>query len=447
MNNYDLFQIGQWLGCPVEYNRLIRSFQHDSRQVQEGDLFFAIKGEKVDGHDYLEQVAAQGALAAIVSNGYRGDHYGLVLLRVDDVMIALHRLASQVFQMKKRRVVGITGSVGKTTTKEFMATLLEGKFSVEKTPGNSNSQVTLPLNILNSKGEAEIFVMEMGMSIPGEMERLVAIAPPEIAVVTKVALSHVAFFPEGLEGVAAAKAKILSLPETRWGIINAQAMDFEVIRNGGTCPKISYGLQDEFPDADVVLKKMGSQFQICGKVGESPLFSLPFKATHLWENFLAAAVACRKMGIQWDPIIAQAQLLQVYRNRFEKIEKGGITFLNDSYNANPTSMKAALCNMPHPEARGKTIAVLGSMKELGKFCESSHRQVGEIARDQVDHLICLGEECKPIVDYFNEQKKPVEWATSLSDVCNRLSVLASPGDVVLLKGSNSHQLWKILESF
>ncbi|MBS0606200.1 MAG: UDP-N-acetylmuramoyl-tripeptide--D-alanyl-D-alanine ligase, partial [Verrucomicrobia bacterium] len=167
---------------------------------------------------------------------------------------------------------------------------------------------------------------------------------------------------------------------------------------------------------------------------------------HLCENFLGAAVVCRKMGMGWDSIISQAQKLKVYKNRFEQVDVGGITFLNDSYNANATSMKAALRNLPTPRAGGKTIAVLGSMRELGKFCETSHRQVAETAVDVVDHLICLGSECKPMIDYFNERNKSVEWMNSLSDVRARVFNLAKPGDVVLLKGSNSHQLWKVLEN-
>jgi len=446
VSTYDLFQIANWLQLSISRNGTIRSFQHDSRLVQPGDLFFALKGEKVDGHAYLKDVAGRGALAAVVSKEYRGDNFGLQLLAVDDVIGALHRLAKKAFSLRKCRVVGVTGSVGKTTTKEFAATLLEGQFVVGKTPGNANSQVGMPLSILNSSDDEEVFVMEMGMSVPHEIERLIEIAAPEIALVTKVALAHAAFFPDGLEGIARAKAEILSHPLTKIGIVNAQAMEFEPMQKSGTCEKLSYGLKEEFPRADYVLEKVGDSCQVIEKEGKSPLFKLPFAATHLCENFLGAAVVCRKMGMGWDKIISQAQKLKVYKNRFELVDVGGITFLNDSYNANATSMKAALRNLPMPRPGGKTIAVLGSMRELGKFCEASHRQVAETAADIVDHLICLGSECKPMIDYFNERNKSVESMNSLSDVRARVFNLAKPGDVVLLKGSNSHQLWKVLEN-
>ncbi|MGE0669441.1 MAG: UDP-N-acetylmuramoyl-tripeptide--D-alanyl-D-alanine ligase [Parachlamydiales bacterium] len=446
MSTYDLFQIANWLQLSISRNGTIRSFQQDSRLVQPGDLFFALKGEKVDGHAYLKDVAGRGALAAVVAKEYSGENFGLQLLAVDDVIDALHLLAGQVFCLRKSRVVGVTGSVGKTTTKEFAATLLEGQFVVGKTPGNANSQVGMPLSILNSRGDEEVFVMEMGMSAPHEIERLIEIAPPEIALVTKVALAHAAFFSDGLEGIARAKAEILSHPLTKIGIVNAQAMQFDSMQMTGTCKKLTYGLKEEFPGADYVLEKENDSCRVIEKGERSPLFKLPFTATHLCENFLGAAAVCRKMGMGWDSIISQAQKLKVYKNRFEQVDVGGITFLNDSYNANATSMKAALRNLPTPRAGGKTIAVLGSMRELGKFCETSHRQVAETAVDVVDHLICLGSECKPMIDYFNERNKSVEWMNSLSDVRARVFNLAKPGDVVLLKGSNSHQLWKVLEN-
>lgn len=446
MNTYHLRQIAAWLGTPVQRDGLIRLFQHDSRLVQPGDLFCALKGEKVDSHFFLKEVAEQGALAAVVSTTYQGEDYGLQLLAVDDVIEALHQMAKGAFRLRKTRVVGVTGSVGKTTTKEFIATLLEGQFSVAKTPGNANSKVGLPLSILNSLGTEEVFVEEMGMSSFHDIERLIAIAPPEIALVTKIALAHAAFFSEGLEGIARAKAEILSHPQTKLGVINAQAIRFSSMQQTGTCDRISYGLKEEFPEADYVLETVGTEYQIVEMGQRSPLFTLPFQATHLCENFLGAAAICRKMGMSWDQITAQAQKLKVYKNRFERLEVKGIIFLNDSYNANATSMKAALRNLPTPSPGGRRIAVLGSMRELGDFCETSHREVAEAAVEVVDHLICLGQECKPIVEYFNQRKKPVEWMESLAQVRSRVFDLAQPGDVVLLKGSNSHQLWKVLDN-
>lgn len=448
VSRYALSQIAEWLSQDDREGRKcepIRAFEQDSRLIGPGDLFFAVKGEKVDGHLFLKDVAERGAVGAVVSAGYRGEDFGLRLFPVDDVIAALHLLAKEALGLREVRIVAVTGSVGKTTTKEFLATLLEGRFAVAKTPGNANSKVGLPLSILNSAGNEEVFVMEMGMSASHEIERLVAMAPPEIALVTKVALSHAAFFPDGLEGIARAKAEIFSHPKTRLGIVNAQAAQFKVMDQTGSCEKMAYGLKEEFPDADYVLESDGGNYQIVSAKERSPWFSLPFQACHLREDFLGAAVVCREMGMSWEEIISQAQKLKVYKNRFEQREVGGIAFLNDSYNANAVSMKAALQNLPMPSPGGKRIAVLGSMRELGPFCVPCHREVAEAAIDRIDHLICLGKECGPIVEYFQEKGRPVEWLESLSEVRSRVFDLAQTGDVVLLKGSNSHQLWKVID--
>ncbi|MES2122854.1 MAG: UDP-N-acetylmuramoyl-tripeptide--D-alanyl-D-alanine ligase [Chlamydiota bacterium] len=452
MNLLDCAQVVEWLidaECDAEHldrirSEKIRRFQHDSRQVREGDLFFALSGEKVDGHHFLEEVAQKGAIAAVVSKEYRGPHFGLCCFAVSDIVKSLQNLARIVHEKSSTRVVAVTGSVGKTTTKEFISTLLQTSFRVAKTPGNANSQVGVPLSILNAEGNAEVFVMEMGMSQPHEIERLVQIAPPEIAVITKIALSHAEFFPDGFEGIAAAKAEILSSPHTQLAIVNRQVMQFEATARAST-EKVSYCLDEDLQEGDYALKSEGNLFYVVEQGVESPRFSLPFAATHLCENFLGAVAVARRLGMQWPEIIAQAQKLKSYQKRFEVIEKNGITFINDSYNANPTSMRAALMNMPRPGLAGKSIAVLGSMKELGSFATQSHLEVGQLALKRVDYLICLGEECLPMVDLFRSEGRPVDFYLEIADVKQRLLQLAKEGDVVLLKGSNSKQLWRVLE--
>lgn len=452
---FEFSQIQKWLS-PKEsspFPGIVRGFQHNSSEVKPGDLFFAIKGERVDGHQFLEEVARKQAAGAVISKGYQGDRFGLACIEVDDVLIALQNLAKIAHAQRNVRVIGVTGSVGKTTTKEFIATLLEGAFRVGKTPGNANSQIGFPLSILNAEGDEEIFVMEMGMSMPGEIARLVEIAFPEIAVVTKIALAHAAFFSNGLEGIAAAKAEILSHPFTKIAVINSQATQFSSLAELRNGKRITYCMESDLGEEgcpgipDVVLYKREEGFYIREGSEESPRFHLPFSATHLCENFLGAAVVARSLGMQWSQIIEQAQKLRVYKKRFERIDCQGVTFINDSYNANPTSMRAALKNMPSPNRDGKRIAVLGAMKELGPFTEHGHLEVGQVALGKVDYLICFGEECQPMVDLFRAHERPVESLLDIVDVKQRVKELAKPGDVVLLKGSNSKQLWRVLEEF
>ena len=420
-------------------------FQVDSRLITPGDLFFALKGEKVDGHAFLAAVRQKGAAAAVISKSYQGELYGLNCIAVDDVLATLQSLAQRVHALRSPRVIAVTGSVGKTTTKEFIATLLEKKYKLAKTPGNANSQTGLPLSILNAKGDAELWVLEMGMSEPQEITRLIAIAPPEISLITRIALAHAEFFPDGLEGIAAAKAEIFSHPLTRLGILSAQAASYKASRHTGTFPKIRYALEEGSTDADVLLFKEGQSLRIREEGKESPLFTLPFTASHLSENFLGAAIVARKMGMEWEEIFERAKELKLEKNRFQILEKNGVIFLNDSYNANPASMQAALFNLPTPSKGGRKIGVLGAIRPLGTFAEESHRQLGSMALECVDHLLCLGEECAPMIELFERAGRPAELHESVEALKARVHALALPGDVVLIKGSNSNQLWKILE--
>ncbi len=444
MAEFDFAQIAKWLDSDIKVSAQVRGFKQDSREVLPGDLFFALKGEKVDGHTYLEEIAAKGAVGAVVSKEYKGEDFGLALVRVEDVIASLHKLAKAAHALRTVRVVGVTGSVGKTTTKEFIATLLEGKFRVGKTPGNANSQVGVPLSILNSDGDEEVFVMEMGMSMPHEIEKLIDIAPPEVAIITKIALAHAAFFPDGMEGIAAAKAEILSHLSTRLGILNHQVAPFSSAKNG-SCLKMTYGLEEETKDCDFLLCREGTNYYAKERNERSPTFTLPFSASHLCENFIGAAAVARAMGMQWSEIIPQAQKLTVYKRRFERVEREGIVFINDSYNANATSMRAALTNLPAPRDGRKRIAVLGSMKELGGHTEQCHRDVATIALEHVDHLLCFGEECLTMVDVFEKAQRPVEYFEEFSALKRRVFEVAEEGDVVLIKGSNSKKMWLVLE--
>jgi UDP-N-acetylmuramoyl-tripeptide--D-alanyl-D-alanine ligase len=444
MADFEFAHIAKWLGCGNQVSGKVTGFKQDSRGVLPGDLFFAMKGETVDGHAYLEEVAAKGAVGAVVSRDYAGEEFGLVLLRVGSVIESLHKLAKTVHGMRTVRVVGVTGSVGKTTTKEFIATLLAGKFRVAKTPGNANSQVGVPLSILNSDGDEEVFVMEMGMSLPGEIRKLIDIAPPEVAIITKVALAHVGFFEEGLEGIAKAKTEILAHPATRIGILNEQVASFSSAMTGSSL-KMTYGLAGEGKDCDFMLCWEGDNYYAQEREGRTSAFALPFSASHLAENFIGAAAVARAMGMQWSEIIPQVSKLTLYMRRFERRERDGIIFLNDSYNANPTSMKAALSNLPTPGAGKKRIGVLGAMKELGVFTEESHREVALAALASIDYLLCLGEECQTMVEVFKKANRPVELFQELAHIKKRVFELAEEGDVVLLKGSNSKKLWLVLE--
>lgn len=385
----------------------------DSRKVKPGSLFFALKGERVDGHMFLEKVAGQGAVAAVVSKDYQGSSFGMELFPVEDVRKALQGLARIVFQEKRPFVIGVTGTVGKTTAKEFIAGILSEKFRVGKSVGSQNSQVSLPLTVLNWEGEDEILVLEMGMSEKEELSRLTEVASPDLGVLTKVSLAHSEFFDD-IEGIAEAKCELFTSKRMKKSFINRDAKDFKAVQE---------------------LKVPITWF-------EAATIPSPFTEPQLLENLGAAVAIARHLGMSEEEIERGAQKLKPFTHRGERIEKKGVLFIDDAYNASPVAMKAALKSMPEGKKR---IALLGGMKELGAYEEESHREMGECALPLLDELLCVGKECQVMVDLFKEEGKRATLFETKEEAVAHLKTIMEEGDVVLLKGSNSFQLWTTLE--
>ena len=413
---YSLRKIANWLGLECDRHLPIVSFAIDSREVEKGSIFFALSGEKVHGHDFLQEVSRKGAFAAVVESDYRGENFGLVLFYVDDVVRALQDVARKALLERKTRVIGITGSIGKTTTKEFLYEVLRTKFRVEKTVGNRNTQRTLPLAILNAKGDEDFLILEMSMTAKGHIRNLVRMAPPEIVIITPIAYSHAYHFQD-LEEIASAKMEIFTV-KTDFAVIHEKSADLRTVQEGCICEHVIYPQPLPFPS--------------------------PFDETHLTENVSAAVLVGSYLGLTNEEMSLAARRLKPYEHRFEKKNIRGITFIDDAYNANSTSMIAALHNLPKPQLGKKTIAVLGSMGELGKFSEECHREVAEVALGRVDMLYCIGEEAKPMVEMFQTGGKPASFFTCYDELKENLHKVAVEGDVVLVKGSNFHKLWQVI---
>ncbi len=401
-------EIATILGASSSSETVILHAAADSRKVQKGSIYFALKGDRVDGHQFLEEVAAKGGVAAVVSKEYQGKNFGLELIPVEDVNPALHLLATEVFKEAQGTIIGITGTVGKTTTKEFLATVLEEKFRVMKNEGNLNSQVSLPLTILNGDLSAEMIVLEMGMSEKGEMARLVEIVHPHLGVLTKLTLVH----GNPLEEIAEEKCQLFASKRMKRAFLNRQTASFTAVQNIPV-PKEWF---DKAP--------------------------APFAESHLLEGVGGAVAVARHLGMNEEEIKRGISKLKPFDHRFEKVEKKGALFIDDSYNASPEAVKVALSNLPKGKRR---IAVLGAMKELGPFEVDSHREVAEHALPLIDHLLCIGEECLPMVDIFKREGKPVEFFKEKTEIAARLKKLVEKDDVVLIKGANSLKLWTLLK--
>ncbi|OGN65355.1 MAG: hypothetical protein A3E80_00215 [Chlamydiae bacterium RIFCSPHIGHO2_12_FULL_49_9] len=442
MRNIPIRLIAQKIGLVLEEETFVSGYRIDSRRILPGELFFALKGEKVDGHAFLGSVKEKGGVAAIVSKEYRGSDCGLILLRVESVEESLQSLARSFLEESKTKVIGVTGSVGKTTTKDFIATLLGKKFKTAKSFASYNTKLTLPMTILNLEGNEEALVLEMGMSEPGDIKRLVEIAPPDIAVLTKVALAHTAFFPGGIEEIAKGKAEVFSHPKTRFAVA-AYPFFQEFGECGISAEKVSFSLDER--SADYFLGFGEGKWMVDEKGIRAYQFDLPFSQPFALHNFLAAVAVARLMKMEWDEINQRVLELKLPEMRFEIFENGGVTFINDAYNANPESMRAALSSLPEPASGGKRIAVLATMKELGSFSEREHLEVGRFAQKYADQLLVLGEEAAGFCEGFQEVKKPAERFLDHKRLSERLKEMMSPGDVVLVKGSRSMQMEKLFE--
>lgn len=447
MRSLTLAQVAHILNCEGFFPSFpIKGYCTDSRLIKPGELFFALNGERVDGHVFLQEVQKKGAVAAVVSKNYPIDVHanGLPLLCVEDSLHALQELAKVALSHCSTRVVAITGSLGKTSTKEFTKTLLSTKYHVAASPGNSNSQVGVPLAILNhSTGHEDILVLEMGMTAPGQIAKLVQIAPPEVAVITTVSLVHACNF-NTLEEIGLSKAEIFSHPKTRLGILHRDISNFDDLCRVGACHKISFSTTSS--QADYACDESGPlNLQARLEKTTVSLNHLPVPGKHNIHNLLAAIAVARHFNVGWEDIKRGISHLSLPDRRLQFVQHRDILFLNDSYNAAEQSVKAALESLPQPNGNGRKIAVLGSMLELGKFSYDCHHRVGEFALNHVERMYCLGEECLPIYEIWKKANRPVQFFKNRADLVLCLKNDLKASDVVLLKASRSKELWKVLD--
>lgn len=406
----------------------------DSRQVKAGDLFFALRGSTTDGHLFLAEAAARGAVAAVVEEKSAASSVSLPLFFVENSLTALQQMAVEEVQQEKPRIVAVTGSYGKTTTKDFITQFLQPNTPVWSTPGNQNSQIGLPAAILNREVRAPIWVLEMGMNQPGELERLVHLAPPEVAVLTQVGLVHVASFGS-LEAIAREKSQIFSHPLTKRGFLAADLP--QEVSAVGVCPKTSFAVEKA---ADYRLTKKlngGLVVEEEGNQEELPPFLLP--GAHNLHNLLGAMAVARYFGVSWEAIRARIPHLKLPKKRLEWIEKQGVFFLNDSYNASAQAVKGAILALKERRAQaggsGRLVAALGSMKELGSFSLAVHQEIARFAKEHLDQIFWMGEDWG-LQDFLFFDKSKVKEA---------LFAYVRPGDWVLVKGARSDALWELVE--
>jgi len=414
----------------------------DTRTQNKGDVFFALRGPNHDGHQFVQVAREKGAAAVVV------DHKCGVAeeVVVGDTLAAMQRLATWARKRWGGKVVGVTGSAGKTTTKDAIAHLLAAEGAVVgKTIGNFNNHVGVPLSILRLPDAARVAVVEMGMNHAGEIRELAAIAAPDIGVVTNVGYAHVENF-DGIEGVAAAKRELIEgLPGDGVAVLNADDMHVIRFRERHKGPVVTFGFSESADVRPCRLEygETGTKFRVAGVDFETGL-----AGHHAVMNFLAAIAVTRVCGIAPEKLRDAVRTFAVGKMRGERLEKNGLVIWNDCYNSNPEAARSMIDVLRDTPAK-RRIAVLGEMLELGSAAGELHREVGRyVALQGINVLIGVRGNAHAMIDAAVGAGLPESAAYFFEDAAGAgefLRHMVQPGDALLFKGSRGVAVERALE--
>ncbi len=445
---FTIKEAGEILGSSLEgdpgfHLAAIYGIRIDSRLVSAGDLFVAVKGERYDGHDFIEETFSRGVEAAVVSKqesekrNFKGERF----IAVDDTVSALGELAAYHRGRMKTRIAAVTGSNGKTTVKNLIYEVLSKAGPSVKSSGNFNNLYGLPLSIFQLEKKHQFAVFELGMSGRGEISRLGEIARPDLAVITNVGPAHLEYF-ESIDDIAMAKLEIAERIKPGGAlIVNG---DDEILNKhlaGHAMRLIRFGLSSENDifAANMKFDDVGlPRFEIDGVVFES---SLP--GVHNVYNILAAYAVCRKFGIGASDISSAIKGYRAEGMRSQIVTENGITMIIDCYNANPVSMRYALDTLAGTKCGGKRIAVLGDMLELGKDALRYHEETGRYAaKIGIDKVFGLGALSRAIVKSFGRKGRHLE---SKDELIEALTGFIGKNDVILFKASRGIALEDVIK--
>jgi UDP-N-acetylmuramoyl-tripeptide--D-alanyl-D-alanine ligase len=428
----------------------------DTRALGQGDCFIALQGPRFDGHEFLSDAACRGASAAVVSNPTHAMNSPsvLALLQVRDTLTALHTLAVNYRRLMPpaTRVIGITGSCGKTTTKEMLAAVLSQRFNVHKTEGNKNNHIGLPLNLLRLEPNHDFGVFELGTNHPGEIRALAELAQPDIGVITNIGLAHVEFLGDEA-GVMREKAALIeALPRNGDGlaVLNADSPWCHDLRARTNATVVTVGIEN-FADVRASDIKINGDVKFrlnIAKKREDTIVRLRTLGRHQIYNALQAAAVGYMQGLDLDEIRNGLESVTLPGMRMEQIVRDGVRYVNDCYNANVPSTQAALRMLRETPCTGRRIAVLGDMLELGAHSASAHREIGvQAAECDFALLITVGTESLATAESAVAAGMESHKVLSVSDATEAALALRSlvrEGDLVLVKGSRRIGLEKIL---
>ena len=451
MKELTLKQLAQWCGgslVPADADPVVTGVQQDSRNIHPGDLFIAIAGEHFDGHQFVVKARESGAAAALVSHPVEDS---LPQIVVKDTLLAFGDIARAYRQASGVPVVAITGSVGKTTTKEMISCVLSGTYKVAKTQGNHNNNLGLPITIMEMPADTEIAVLELGMNHFGEMSYLTSIARPNVVVITNIGTMHIEHLGTR-EGILKAKLEIMQgIQPDGVAVFNGDEPLLWNIREGKH-RRVYFGIENDRCDVlaeDVRQMDGGVYFTVRG-LGQRFQVYVPQEGRHTVYNALAAITVGLLREISPETIQYQLGLFHNTGMRQRIYEEKGFTIIEDCYNAGPESMEAALRVLAERPCQGRRIAVLGDMLELGSRAMAEHYRVGRLAAVAADLVLAYGHHSERIITgavtggmspkctlHFNDK----------GEMAETLRRLARPGDVLLFKGSRGMKMEQVLQDF
>lgn len=411
----------------------------DSRQISEGECFFAIRGDNFDGHDFVTQAFEKGACCAVVEKGFQAGSSNGRIIEVDNTCKALGILAAHYRKLIKAKVIAITGSVGKTSTRDMIAQVLSTKYKCSSAKKSFNNHIGLPLTILQTPQDCQMLVLELGTNHPGEIEYLSKIAMPDIAVITKVAAVHLEFF-HSIENIAAEKASIVKgISSNGLLIANADSKVLVEYLEKKQIPFIGYSALGK-----TSLNDRYGTLNVDGSVVKIPLAGMGSL-----ENALAAYTVCLRLGITAEEFKNAAANFKPSDMRLNILEFPKHKVINDCYNASPLSMSNAIEVLCRQRDSKRKVFICGDMKELGKDSSLYHKQLGRLAADSgVDVIAAVGEYADLVVEAARLENQNIEAFAfeNTSILCSNLHKILKPNDTILIKGSRAIGLEKCVDA-
>jgi len=429
-------------------NSLVKNITIDSRIVKHGDLFIAIRGKTLDGYKFIEDAIKKGA-ETIISQQVVTEYPNVNLIQVNNTTTALGDIAQYYRKKFSPTVIAITGSNGKTTTKEMVAEILKRKVKVVKAPNSYNNDIGVPLTILQLIQDTRTLILEMEMNELGGTKRLCDIAQPQVGVITNVGDTHLEFL-QSRDGVAKEKSELLEAIAL-YGTAILNADDPMVMQIGNKFrykEKVTFGFNKKnniYADNITNKNELGTEFRLCGKYH----VTLNIPGVYNIYNALAAITIARVLDFDFKDIINSLETFRLTTMRMEQLNINGIDIINDAYNANPQSMMASLVTFSGFTCKGRKIAILGDMLELGKKSPELHKNIGRKIPDGINILITVGEQATFIAEEAKKINKLdlILQYPNPQEAANKLIDIIKIGDKILIKGSRAVKMEEIINKF